>query len=303
MEAMEGKATAVGMARIEMLAAMIIFGTIGVVVHYIDLPSSVIVLFRGVVGALFMLFIIFVTGNRLSWGDVRANAPVLVASGICLSMNWVFLFEAFKWTTVSTATLCDYLAPAFVILVSPVFLKERLTAYRVVCVLGAILGLALASGVFEQEAFGASDAKGILLGVTGAVFYTGLIILNKKLKGIGSYDRTFVQLAVGAVVVTAYASATVDFGSLSFDPLTLGLLVFLGVVPTAIAFTMYFGSMRSLKAQTVAAYGYLEPAVSLILSAIIIGENLGVIGWIGAALVLGSTLVSEMIDMRRTASG
>ena len=127
-----------------------------------------------------------------------------------------------------------------------------------------------------------------------AVFYTAMIILNKFLRGIGSYERTIVQLAVATVVVLAYALATIDFGDLHYDTTSIVLAVIMGVVQTGIAFTLYFGTLRYMDAGNAAIFGYVEPVVSLFLSAVILGEILGPVGWIGAALILGSTLVYQI---------
>ena len=216
------------------------------------------------------------------------------ASGICLGLNWVFLFEAYKTTEISTATLCNYLTPAFVLLVSPLFFGERFTLLKGVVVAVAFLGLALISGIMQNGISDPSEFLGIGEGILAAVFYTGMIILNKFLRGIGSYERTIVQLAVGTVVVLIYCPFSVDIGSLSFDTTSIILAVIMGVVQTGIAFTLYFGTLRYMDAGTAAIFGYVEPVISLFLSAVILGEVLGPVGWIGAVLILGSTLVYQM---------
>ncbi len=280
-----------------MILAMAIFGTIGVMTHYIDMPPSLIVLIRGSVGTASLLLLVFFIRYRLDIESISANLFVLIASGICLGLNWVFLFEAYKTTTISTATLCNYLTPAFVLLVSPIFLGERFTVLKAVVVAVALFGLALVSGVI-QNGMSEVNLPGIMEGVLAAVFYTGMIILNKFLRGINSYERTIVQLAVGTVIVLIYCPFSVDFGGLHFDTLSIVLAVVMGVVQTGIAFTLYFGTLRYMDAGNAAILGYVEPVVSLFLSAVTIGEVLGVIGWIGAAMILGSTLVYQITSRR-----
>lgn len=290
-------------AKPAMLLAMAIFGTIGVMTHFIDLPAVFIVLVRGAVGTVFILLLLSVMRYRMDAGDIRSNLPVLVASGICLSLNWIFLFEAYKSTTVSTATLCNYLTPAFVILVSPIFLGDRFTLFKLGVVAVAIFGLGLVSGVFGSGPSASGDPIGAVYGVTAAVFYTGMIILNKKLREIRAYDRTVVQLGVATVVVTIYGLFALDLASLDLEMISVSLAVVMGVLQTGIAFTLYFGSLRYLRAGTAAMYGYLEPVVSLLLSAAILGETLGPIGWAGACLVLGSTMAYEIFLDRVEVSG
>ena len=282
-----------------MILAMAIFGTIGVMTHYIDMPAALIVLIRGSVGTLSLLALVLFIRYRLDVESISANLFVLVASGICLGLNWVFLFEAYKTTAISTATLCNYLTPAFVLLVSPLFLGERFTVLKAVVVGVALLGLAMVSGIMQNGIADPSEFVGIGEGILAAVFYTGMIILNKFLRGIGSYERTIVQLAVGTVVVLIYCPFAFDFGSLTFDTRSVILAVIMGVVQTGIAFTLYFGTLRYMDASNAAIFGYVEPVVSLFLSAVIIGEILGPIGWLGAAMILGSTLVYQ-ISVKRS---
>ena len=284
-----------------MVLAMAIFGTIGVMTHYIEMPASLIVLIRGSVGTAFLLLLVFLIRYRLDLESITANLFVLVASGICLGLNWVFLFEAYKTTAISTATLCNYLTPAFVLLVSPLFLGERFTVLKVAVVAIALLGLAMVSGISQNGISDPSEFIGIGEGILAAVFYTGMIILNKFLRGINSYERTIVQLGVGTIVVLFYCPFTVDFGNMAFDTLSIVLAVIMGVVQTGIAFTLYFGTLRYMDAGNAAIFGYVEPVVSLFLSAVILGEILGAIGWIGAAMILGSTLVYQ-ISMKRSDS-
>ena len=281
-----------------MILAMAIFGTIGVMTHFIEMPAALIVLIRGSVGTVSILLLVFLMRYRLDLESISANLFVLIASGICLGLNWVFLFEAYKTITISTATLCNYLTPAFVLLVSPIFLGERFTAVKAAVVAVALIGLAMVSGVIQNGISDPSEFIGITEGVLAAVFYTGMIILNKFLRGIGSYERTIVQLAVGTVVVLLYCPFTVDMGDMTFDTLSISLAVIMGVVQTGIAFTLYFGTLRYMDAGDAAIMGYVEPVLSLFLSAVILGEILGVIGWIGAAMILGSTLVYQISSRR-----
>ena len=287
-----------GNARLMMILAMSLFGTLGVSTYFIDLPASIIVVGRGLIGASFLLILIRFSGSKLSKDDIYGNMFTLICSGICLGLNWLFLFEAYKSIEISVATVLNYLTPAMVILIAPLVFKTKLTFIKLGCALLALLGLVLVTGILEN---GTEDINyyGLICGVLGAVFYTGLVVFNKKLKSIGSYDRTFVQLLIAGIVVAVYSLFTVDFDSLHPDTLSIILLVVIAVFQTAIAFTLYFGSLAHLDAPTAVMYGYIEPVISIALSVIILHEDLGIIGWIGAAMILGSTFLSEILSRRR----
>lgn len=287
-----------GNAKLMMIIAMSLFGTLGVSTYFIDLPASVIVVGRGLIGASFLLILIRFSGSKLSKDDIYGNMFTLICSGVCLGLNWLFLFEAYKSIEISVATVLNYLTPAMVILISPIVFKTRLTFIKLGCALFALLGLVMVTGILEN---GTEDINtyGIVCGLLAAVFYTGLVVFNKKLKSIGSYDRTFVQLLIAGIVIAVYCLFTVDFGSLHPDTMSIVLLVVIAVFQTAIAFTLYFGSLAHLDAPTAVMYGYIEPVISIALSVIILHEDLGIIGWIGAALILGSTFLSEILSRRR----
>lgn len=287
-------------AKLMMVLAMAIFGTLGTMTQFIDLPASIIVVFRGAVGGAFILLLVYLSRSRLSKDDIYGNSFTLVCSGICLGLNWLFLFEAYKSIEVSVATVLNYLTPALVILVAPIFLKTQLTVVKLGCALLALVGLIMVTGII-QDGVENMNVYGVFCGVMAAVFYTAMVLFNKKLKSIGSYDRTVVQLLVAAVILMVYSAATVDFGELRFDAPTIALLITMGVVQTGIAFTLYFGSLAYLDASSAVIYGYVEPIIALFLSVVVLSEDLGLIGWLGAALILGSTFMAEIFERRRAA--
>lgn len=275
---------------------MCIFGTIGIFVRYIPLPSGVIALSRGVIGALFLSLVKLLQKSKVSLDDVKRNLVILCLSGACLGINWMLLFEAYRHTTVATATLCYYLAPVFVTLASPIVLKERLTGGKLICVAAALLGMAFVSGVFDS-----ADASitGVLYGVAAAVFYACVVLFNKKLVSISAYDMTIVQLSVAAITLLPYVLLSTKPDLAALAPLSIALLIAVGIVHTGVSYAMYFGSMKDLKAQTVAIFSYIDPVVAILLSALLLKEKLGVMSVIGAVLILGSTLVSELLENRK----
>lgn len=274
--------------------SMLIFGTIGIFRKYIPLPSSVIALGRGIVGMLFLILYVYLKGNKPDKSSIKANLLPLLLSGVCLGFNWILLFEAYQYTTVAIATLCYYMAPVIVILVSPIFFKERLTKKKIVCVIVAVIGMIFVSGVHQTDVGGFLEMKGIILGLCAAVLYAGVVLLNKKMKEISAYDKTIVQLGTAAVTLLPYTFLTENIRAVRFTPLIIVMLIGVGIVHTGIAYALYFGSMKNLKTQTVALFSYIDPVIAIILSAAVLHENIGMEGIIGACLVLGATLISEI---------
>ena len=262
----------VNRAKLDLIIAVTAFGTIGIFVRYISLPSSVIAFVRGAVGAVFLLFLLYFRRTPFRWTSVQPHWKLLALSGAIISFNWITLFEAYRYTTVATATLCYYMAPVFVTLASPFLFHEKLTTRKLLCVLAALCGMVFVSGVPQS-----SDVS-----------------INKFLDQVPACERTLVQLAVAALVMIPYILLTEDVAAMTLTPLGAVLLLIVGVFHTGWCYSLFFGSMTYLPAQTVVLFSYIDPIVAIFLSALLLKEPLGWSGILGAVLVLGSTLISEL---------
>lgn len=281
-------------AKANLIFAVAAFGTIGIFVRGIGLPSSVIALVRGAVGAAFLLLLARLRHTPIDRGLLRRRLGLLVLSSAMMSFNWITLFESYRYTTVATATLCYYMAPIFVTLASPVLLKERLTLRKLLCVGMALWGMVFVSGVPQSGMPAPVEMRGILLALCSAALYAGVILINKCLSEVPAYDRTLFQLAAAAVVMVPYILLTEEVSALRFTLTGTLLLLIVAVFHTGWCYALYFGSMTLLPAQTAALFSYIDPIVAVLLSALLLKEPLGWSGMLGAALVLGSTLLSEL---------
>ncbi len=282
--------------KLQLLASMLIFSTVGLVVRFVEMPSTIIVLARAVFGTLFMLSFVYLTGKVINKDSVRANFKILLASGVALGVNWMLLFEAFNHTTIAVAILCYYLAPVIVIVGSPFILKEKITAMQAACVMGALLGMVFVSGFIDGEIRGVT---GILMAMGAAVFYASVMFLNKFVKGVSTYDSTIMQLGSAALVFIPYALLTVDFSTLDWTMKGIALLLVVGVVHTGIAYALFFGSLPKVPVQTISIYSYVDPLMSVVLAWLILQEPLGWTGFVGMLLILGSTFASEMFATKK----
>lgn len=280
--------------RSKLISSMFLFGTIGIFVHYLPLPSAFIAMVRGFTGAVFLLLLMALKKQKPDGKAIKSNLLILLLSGAALGINWILLFEAYRYTTVATATLCYYFAPMLVILVSPLLLKEKLTKRKLFCVALALVGMVFVSGILNAGFSGGSEYVGVLFGIGAACFYASVMILNKKLHDIEAYDRTVIQLGVAGVVILPYVLLTQHVAAADFTATVIILLAVVGIVHTGVTYALYFASMKDLPAQTVAIFSYIDPIVAILLSALFLKEPLGVYGVIGAVLVLGATFISEL---------
>ena len=277
--------------------SMAIFGSIGIFRRHIPLTSSSLAFFRGILGALFLLAVARILKKQVNHHIGLKKTILLVISGAVMGVNWILLFEAYNYTTVATATLCYYMEPTIVILLSPLFFKESITAKKWACVLLSIIGMILVSGIVESGIPQLSELKGILFGLGAAVFYAAVVIMNKKLPGLDAYEKTIMQLLSAAVVLVPYLLTSSQSFQVEWTPMVIAMLLIVGFVHTGVAYALYFGSMDGVKAQTVAIFSYLDPIVALLLSSILLNERMTVFGIAGAVVIIGAALIGE-IDLK-----
>lgn len=280
-------------SRCMLIASMCIFGTIGVLRRYIPLSSSLIALVRGTIGTVFLILIIRMQRIKPDFKAIRRNLPLLLCSGAAIGFNWILLFEAYNHTSVATATLCYYLAPILVILAAPIILKERLTIRKLLCAIAALTGMIPVSGVLQTGISASSEWIGILYGIGAAVLYACVILMNKRITGIASFDKTVIQLGAASFALLPYVLLTENWLQITVTPLSVILLLVAGVLHTGLAYWLYFGSMDNLKSHTVALYSYIDPILAILLSVMLLNEPMHFSSAVGAAMILGAAYISE----------
>ncbi|AWM15863.1 DMT family transporter [Bacillus inaquosorum] len=279
-------------SKIQFILSMIIFGTMGLVVRYIDLSSSETALLSSSIGCLFLIIVFFMMKKTIPWKLVKANAYILFLSGIALGGNWIFLYQSYDHTTLTNATLGYYFAPVFVMILSPFVLKEQLPVKKIVCIGIAIIGMLLVVGN-GISASGTEDLLGIFFGLVAAAFYAALMLINKFIHHMGRLEITIIQLGITALLLLPYVFFTEGFGIFGVSRSSVPFIIILGIVNTGIGFWLFFSGMQKLKGQSIAMLSYVDPFVAILISAIILQEQMTIVQMLGGALLLGSTFVSE----------
>lgn len=193
--------------KLGLIIAMLIWGSIGIFVRYINFTSSQIALVRAIVGSAFLIIFSLISKESLSKEKIKSNLLILICCGICLAFNWIFLFQAYHYTTISIATICYYFAPIIVMFLSPLLLKEKLNSVKVSCIVGAMIGMLCIVGI-DKTSMGENNMVGIIYGLSAACLYASVIILNKFLGNISGRDSATVQLSVAAIFLLPYVIFT-----------------------------------------------------------------------------------------------
>ena len=278
--------------KIEFLLLMCAYGCLGPVVRGISLPSNVIVWARALISAIALLLFLVIF-QRQGWKDCRVFFLPMVASGVFLAIDWIGLFASYRYTTIATATLCYYIVPVLVLIGAAVFLREKLTLRRAICIVIAFIGMAFVSGVVENGLPQFSEIKGVLLALLGALGYAVVILINKKYPEGDQLKRTLIQLSTAAVIMTVYILRTTDLGAYTLNAKGILLLLLLGVVMTAAAYIAYFSLIIRIPSGSVAFFSYADPVVAVIISVFFLNEPFSVFTLIGAVMIIGAAIAAE----------
>ena len=285
--------------KILMAISMTIFGTLPVFVRNIPLSSAEIALYRAVLAAMLTGAYLAVTKKRIVFKNIRSELPIILISGAAMGINWILLFESYRFTSVSIATLSYYFAPVIVTAVSPFLFHERLTAKQIICFAMSTTGVIMITGVGGIS--GNSDLKGIALGLSAAVFYAAVILLNKRIKTVDGINRTFIQFVAAAAVLLPYTAVGGGFNLLSLDMSGTMNLLTVGLFHTGITYCLYFSSITGITGQQAAVLSYIDPLVAVVMSVTVLGESITPLQAVGGLMILGFTLLNEVrIKTNRT---
>ncbi len=280
-------------AMIRNIISMAVFGTIGVFVRSIPLSSSAVALCRALIAAVLIGGYLAVSGKGIRFGGPARELVLLLVSGAAMGFNWILLFEAYKYTTISIATLSYYFAPVIVTVLCPVLFHEKMTWKKWLCFIMSTLGIVLITGIGDVSAQ-SSSFKGILFGLGAACLYAAVILLNKFIRGGDGIHRTFWQFVSAAAVLIPYVAWSGGMRPGDMDAKGWICLLVVGVVHTGITYCLYFSSLKELPGQEAAILSYIDPLVAVFISVAVLGEKMTLMQAAGGILILGFTLYNEL---------
>lgn len=282
--------------KLQYAGAMAAFGTISLFVRSIPLSSGMLALMRAAIAAAFLTLLRAAAGRPVRLRQLGRDALPLLLSGAAMGFNWILLFEAYKHTTVSVATLSYYFAPVIVTAVSAVAFRERLNARQLVCFAGSTAGLVLVIGL-NNLGDGAS-LTGVGFGLGAAALYASVILLNQRIRSVGGVDRTVLQFLAAILVLTPYLLLTEGLHMARMTLTGWLCLAAVGLFHTGAMYVVYFSSLQKLRGQEAAILSYIDPLVAVIVSFAVFREPITPLQLVGGALILGCTLLNELRSTR-----
>ena len=280
-------------SRLMMIVSMTIFGTLAPFVRRIGVTSGELALYRALMAAALIAVFLLATRQKIPFAAIKKEIPLLLLSGMAMGFNWILLFQAYKYTTVSVATLSYYFAPVIVTILCPIIFRERLTKKQIICFIMSTLGLVLITGIGDLTGAN-SHLTGILFGLGAASLYATVIMLNKFIKNVEGIHRTFLQFLAAIVVLVPYVALTSGFNLSVMDGAGWGCLLVVGFIHTGITYCLYFSSLKDLSGQKAAILSYIDPLIAVVISVTILGESMSFVQSIGGVLILGFTLWNEL---------
>ncbi len=284
--------------RLMLIVSMTVFGTIGLFVRQISVSSGELALYRAILASLLLLGFLVITKQKIPFKDIRKEIPLLLISGIAMGFNWILLFQAYKYTTVSVATLSYYFAPVIVTVACPILFKEKMTIKQWICFAMSTLGIVLITGLGDLKS-GSNHLIGIAFGLGAACLYATVVLINKFIKKVEGIHRTFLQFLAAILVLVPYVAFTSGVTLNGLNSIGWVSLLVVGIVHTGITYCLYFSSLKELPGQKAAILSYIDPLVAVLVSVTILAEKLTLLQALGGALILGFTLWNEISTKKK----
>ena len=279
----------------KLILSMTVFGTIGLFTRNIGVSSGELALYRAVLAAGLIIVYLLLTRQRIDREGIKKDLKYLVLSGAAMGFNWIFLFQAYNYTTISVATLCYYFAPVIVTVACVFLFREKLSAKQILCFVMSTAGLVLIVATGDMSS-GSNQFLGILCGLAAAALYAAVILLNKFMKHTEGIPRTLFQFFAAIIVLIPYVAFTSGFQLEQLNGKGWICLLILGLFHTGVTYCLYFSSLKELKGQEVSILSYIDPLVAVLVSVVILGESMTAMQALGGAMILGFTLLNELGD-------
>ncbi|AWK86005.1 DMT family transporter [Azospirillum thermophilum] len=224
----------------------------------------------------------------------------LLAVSVAMASYQVFYYEAVHRAGVAVATLVTLcLAPVLVALLSTIWLREPFTAAIARALVLALAGTTMLVGFPAGD--GASSLTGIAMAGGAALSYAALTVAGRSIAHQCHPAQTIIiGFGGGALLLLPFALA--QGLTLAYTAPAWSLLLYLGLVPTALAYVLFFTGMRTTPATVASILSLMEPLTATVLAWALFGEQLSVFGLAGGALLLGALLMLFRNEERSASS-
>ncbi|MEB6338345.1 DMT family transporter [Serratia rhizosphaerae] len=282
---------------LEMVAAMLISGSIGWFVLMSGQPVINVVFWRCAIGALILLLVCGLLGQLRAPGLRRSTLLIAAIGGITLVLNWLLLFSAYRYASISIATAVYNIQPFMLVVLGALFLGERLTARKLLWLALAFAGMALvvlAQPQPRQAGAGGQYLWGILLALGAAFFYALTALAAKRLTGTPPQLIVLIQVSVGALMLLPLVDFHADASAGQWS-----MLLALGVVHTGLMFVLLYGAIQKLPTHLTGSLSFIYPVAAMLVDRWAFAHQLSLAQLAGAALILLAAAGMNLLGERR----
>ncbi|MBY4381524.1 DMT family transporter [Rhodococcus fascians] len=285
---------------IELIAAMVLSGTIGAFVLESGASPGTVVFFRCVFGAVALAIYCAVRGFFSGSGMNAAKLGLAALGGVFIVYNWTLLFAAYGSTSISVATVVYHTQPFYVLILGALILRERITLNKWAWIVVAFVGVILVSGLTSGHLLGDTQYMiGIGYALGAAVLYAVATIIAKRLSGVRPHIIALVQCVVGIPLLAPFITYS-ELGDLGAGWLWL---IGLGVIHTCVMYILMYSSYQKLPTPMIAVLGFVYPVVAVIVDTTLFGTRITLLQVLGMILIVGASLaVSFNVGGRRKAT-
>ncbi|EKN3445091.1 DMT family transporter [Yersinia enterocolitica] len=268
---------------VEMIAAMLISGTVGWPVIASGQPAVTVVFWRCVFGAFAMFIACFVLGLLKRGVLTRQHIAIAIIGGITLVLNWVLLFGAYSYASISVATVTYHTQPFMLVGLGVLFFGEKLTANTLGLLLVAFGGmLFIIIGQQGAITLGSDYLIGVVMALGAAFMYAVTAAIIKRLKGLPPHLIVLIQLLVGAILLAPF----VRWSDFPLPGSTWGLLLIIGVIHTGLMSSLLYGAIQKIPTSLVGALSFIYPVVAIFVDWLVFGHRLSVMQMVGTSAIL-----------------
>jgi drug/metabolite transporter (DMT)-like permease len=282
---------------LELTLAMVLSGTLGVFVVESGASPFEVVFFRCLFGAVALGAYSLLRGFFTGHGFTPRKLGLAALGGVFIVFNWVFLFEAYRATSISLATVVYHTQPFFLVLLGALFLRERISGAKIGWLVLAFLGLVLVSGVRPGDT---ASLAGLGYALAAAVLYALATFVTKRITGVRPHLIALVQVVVGMPLLLPF----VEFGGVVGGG--WGWLVGLGFIHTGLMYVLMYAAYAKLPTAKIAVLAFTYPAVAMGVDWAVYGHHIGLVQALGVPLIvlasLKVTLVRAAAPAPRTAA-
>lgn len=292
-------------AMIQLTIAMAIFGSIGFFTIHTGIPAVELVFIRCICATLFLGGLWFFSGGHKTEKWAKKEVSKTLLCGVFIVLNWVFLFKAFEEMSISIAISIYNLAPILALILGTILLAEKMTVQGIIATIICFIGSIFIVGIEHFQSINQLLNSGFIWALLSALFYALTMLTSRTITGLSSYALTFIQTAVGIVILLPFCDFTV------FQGLTTSNWLFImgtGIIHTGFVYYLFFESIRNLSTIIVSVLLFVDPVVAILLDIIILSFNPSLLQMIGIGLIFGGIIytvfkpIQKVVAYEKTSS-